>query len=106
MDSLLRFTVEYTGSGTGPILVGSGQKLNKINSSACMYYEGSIVRTVWGRQLEPPDGCNMPIESALDMLCSEIARLLREFRLLFGFAVLTEVDGAVMLHSGAFLSTI
>ena len=45
----------------------------------------------------------MPIESALDMLCSEITWLLREYRLLFGFAVLTEVDSAVMLHSGAFL---
>ena len=29
------------------------------------------------------------------MLCSEVARLLQEYRLLFGFAALTEVDGAV-----------
>ena len=52
--------------------------------------------------------CNMPIESALDMLCSEIARLLREYRLLFGFAALTEVDGNchAQLHSGALLTTI
>ena len=52
----------------------------------------------WSRQMS---AVMMPIESALDMLYSEIARLLREYRLLFG----TEVDGAVMLHSGAFLST-